>query len=358
MQRYVALDAFRGLTIALMILVNTPGSWSYVYAPLLHSHWHGVTPTDLVFPFFMFIVGSAMFFAFRKDQFTLSAPLAKKIIKRSGLIFIIGLLLNIYPFIAPMESWRVMGVLQRIGIAYGFAAFIVLSFQRAKVIVIALLILVAYPLLLMLAGDGAYRLETNLVRDLDLYLLGASHMYRGLGVAFDPEGILSTLPSIVSVLIGFEVTRFISQMTDKKASLIKLIVLAMAGLIIGLIMDSFIPINKSLWTSSYVIYSAGFACLTLALFVFVIDIQKIQQPVTPLLIYGTNPLFIYVLSWLWVASYSLFDVANVPLNQWMFNSLAALMPEKLASFVFALMHVVLFGWFSKLLFDRKIFIKI
>ncbi len=358
MQRYVALDAFRGLTIALMILVNTPGSWSYVYAPLLHAQWHGLTPTDLVFPFFMFIVGSAMFFAFKKQEFSLSSPLAVKIVKRSVLIFLIGFLLNIYPFTESAESWRVMGVLQRIGIAYFFAAFIVLSCKRNLIFIIALLILLVYPMILQLAGDGAYLLETNLVREIDLMILGASHMYSGMGVAFDPEGIVSTLPSIVSVLIGFEVTRFISQVPDKHTSLRNLLVLGITGLAIGLLLDAVVPINKALWTSSYVILTAGFACLTLALFVFVIDIKRINKPVTPLLIYGTNPLFIYVLSWLWVASYVFFDLGGVPLNQWMFNSLATLMPEKLASFVFALSHVVLFGWFSKLLFDRKIFIKI
>lgn len=358
MQRYVALDALRGLTIALMILVNTPGSWSYVYAPLLHASWHGLTPTDLVFPFFLFIVGSAMFFAFRKQNFLLDSASGKRIAKRGILIFLIGFLLNIYPFTSDPDTWRVMGVLQRIGIAYIFAAFIVLSFSKRNVFIISGVILVAYHFILMSVGEGGYELETNLVARIDIALLGANHIYGGFGVPFDPEGVLSTLPSIVSVLIGFEVTRFISSLDSKQESMVKLIQLGIFALVAGLLMSFVIPINKALWTSSYVIYTAGFACLVLAAFVFLIDIKKQDKPVTPLLVYGTNPLFIYVLSWVWVASYGLFTVGETQLHTWMFLQLALVMSEKFASFVFAFAHVALFWWFSKLLFDRKIFIKL
>lgn len=358
MQRYLALDALRGLTIALMILVNTPGSWSYVYSPLLHAQWHGLTPTDLVFPFFMFIVGSAMFFAFKKQDFTLDKASSFKIIKRGFLIFMIGLALNAYPFMSSFDSLRIMGVLQRIGIAYIFAAFIVLSVKRNTVFIISILLLVAYPLMLLSVGEGAYSLENNLVRQLDLTILSAAHMYGGMGIPFDPEGLLSTIPSIVSVLFGFEVTRFISSMECKKTSMNKLLQLGVIAIIAGLALDQIVPINKALWTSSFVIYTTGFACLTLALFVYLIDIKKIEKPVDPLFVYGTNPLFIYVVSWVWVASYGFISIGESGLHGWMFTSLAQVMPEKLASFVFAFSHVALFWWFSKLLYQRKIFIKI
>lgn len=358
MQRYIALDALRGLTVALMILVNTPGSWSYVYEPLLHASWHGLTPTDLVFPFFMFIVGSAMFFAFKKQNYTLDSALSFKIVKRGFLIFLIGFLLNIYPFTGDPDTWRVMGVLQRIGIAYIFAAFIVCLVNQRGVFVISLLILGAYHVLLTSVGAGGYALETNLVREFDVAVLGANHIYGGFGVPFDPEGLLSTIPSIVSVLFGFEVTRFISQIEDKRESMIKLIQLGVVGLVAGLALDFMIPINKALWTSSYVIYTAGYACLTLAFFVYIIDLKKLEKPVAPLLVYGTNPLFIYVLSWVWVASYNFFPVGEGTIHHWMFDSLAAVMPGKLASFIFAFSHVAFFWWCSKWLYERKIFIKI
>lgn len=358
MQRYLALDALRGLTIALMILVNTPGSWEFVYSPLLHASWHGLTPTDLVFPFFLFIVGSAMYFAFKKQDFTLDTDSAIKVAKRSIIIFLIGLALNAYPFTTSIESLRIMGVLQRIGIAYFFAAFIVLSFKRQHILIISLIILIAYPFILSLAGEGAYSLEMNLVRSIDVAILTPIHMYSGMGIAFDPEGLLSTLPAIVSVLFGFEITRFISQLTSKNDSFTKLLHLGVIAIFLGLLLDLIVPINKALWTSSYVIYTTGFACLILALFVFLIDLKKIEKPMTPLFIYGTNPLFIYVLSWVWVASYGLFQVGDIGLHQWLFESLSTILPEKFASFVFAFSHVVLFGWFSKWLYDRKIFIKI
>jgi len=183
-------------------------------------------------------------------------------------------------------------------------------------------------------------------------------MYNGLGIAFDPEGLFSSIPSIVSILIGYEVTRLMNQLTSKSESMRKLIQLGIVAIALGYILDFIIPINKSLWTSSYVIVTAGFACLTLAVFVYIIDIKEIKSPITPLLVYGTNPLFIYVVSWLWVESYPLFSVGDVLFDKWLFLNLALMMPEKLASFIFACSHVVLFWWFSKLLFDRKIFIKI
>jgi len=358
MQRYIALDALRGLTIALMILVNNPGSWSYVYDPLLHASWHGLTPTDLVFPFFLFIVGSAMFFAFKKQDYTLDPSLAIKIVKRGCLIFLIGFLLNIYPFTAPIEGWRIMGVLQRIGIAYIFAAFIVLCFKQRNVWLVSLLILIAYPLILLSVGEGAYSLEQNLVRTIDVAIFGASHIYNGMGVPFDPEGLLSTLPSVVSVIIGFEITRFITQVENKHESMVKLVQLGAIALVVGLALDYIVPINKALWTSSYVIYTSGYACLMLALFVYLIDIKKVEKPVDPLLVYGTNPLFIYVLSWIWVSSYQFININDLSLGGWIYQSFTSFMPEKLASFTYALSHVILFWWFSKLLYQRKIFIKI
>lgn len=358
MPRYIALDALRGLTIALMILVNTPGSWSHVYAPLLHASWHGITPTDLVFPFFMFIVGSAMFFAFKKQNYTLDANVTFKILKRGVLIFLIGFMLNIYPFTADPDTWRIMGVLQRIGIAYVFAALIVCLFSSRGILVISLAILIAYHFILLSVGANGYSLESNLVRQLDVALLGEAHIYGGFGVPFDPEGLLSTLPSIVSVLLGFEVTRIISQIEDKTQSMLKLIQLGVLGVLIGIVLDFFIPINKALWTSSYVIYCAGYACLTLAFFVYLVDIKKRDKVVEPLVVYGTNPLFIYVLSWVWVASYALFSVGDGTIHDAMFQGMANVMDAKLASFIFAFVHVVFFWWCSKWLYSRKIFIKI
>jgi len=173
MTRYKALDAMRGLTIALMILVNTPGSWSHVYAPLLHADWHGCTPTDVIFPFFMFIIGSAMFFSFKKTNSAASASQVLRLVKRGAIIFAIGLALNIYPFTTNIENLRILGVLQRIGIAYILASICVLFLNRRGVLTLSVIILVAYWLLLLSVGaENAYTLEHNLVRALDIAVLG------------------------------------------------------------------------------------------------------------------------------------------------------------------------------------------
>mgnify|MGYP000050068060 CR=1 FL=1 len=185
MQRYLALDALRGLTIALMILVNTPGSWEFVYSPLLHASWHGVTPTDFVFPFFLFIVGSAMYFAFKKQDFTLDVDSAIKVVKRSIIIFLIGLALNAYPFTASIESLRIMGVLQRIGIAYVIAASLVMLLNRRGIFIISVIILLVYWGMLLSVGEAGFTIESNIIRAL----------FEGLCVE-DPKKDGNSLPGV------------------------------------------------------------------------------------------------------------------------------------------------------------------
>lgn len=358
MSRYIALDAFRGLTIALMILVNTPGSWDFVYWPLMHANWHGVTPTDLVFPFFLFIIGSAMFFSFRKTSFALTPQQLIRVIKRGGIIFLLGLFLNAYPFVTPLENLRVMGVLQRIGIAYILASCVVLLCSKRQIWAFCSVLLVGYWLLLLTAPNAPFSLESNLVRSFDLAILGAGHMWQVGDLAFDPEGLLSTLPSVVSVLLGFEITRMITAIDNKKDCVIKLIKVASALLFVSLLWQLVLPLNKQLWTSSYVIFSTAMACLLLALFVYLIDIRKGEQRLASLLVYGTNPLFIYVFSWLWTTTYLHISVGEIDLHQWLFNILALVFEPYLASLIFALAHVILFWLVSLWLYQRRIFVKI
>lgn len=358
MTRYLALDAFRGITIALMILVNTPGTWSHVYAPLLHADWNGATPTDLVFPFFLFIIGSAMFFSFKKSNFAASADQFRKIIKRGFIMFFIGFMLNVIPFTTNIEDWRIMGVLQRIGIAYAIAACLVLLLNRAGVFIISAVILLAYWALLLSAGDGALTLEGNVIRQFDLAVLGANHMYNMRGVAFDPEGLLSTLPAVVNMLLGFELTRYLTSIEDKKSSVVKLTLIGGLAIGLGALWGLILPINKSLWTPSYVIYTTGFACLLLAAFIWLIDIMKQVKLAEPLLVYGTNPLFVYVLSFLVVTLYLNINIGDVTMYAWLYQQLSAVFAAKLASFIFAFSHVAFFWYVSLKLYQRKIFIKI
>ena len=358
MTRYLALDAFRGITIALMILVNTPGSWSHVYAPLLHADWHGATPTDFVFPFFLFIIGSAMFFSFKKINYEASPEQFKRIFKRGFIMFAIGFMLNVLIFTTHFEDIRIMGVLQRIGIAYAIAASLVLLLNRRGILITSAAILLGYWALLLSAGDGAYTLEGNIIRQFDLAVLGANQMYTMRGVSFDPEGLLSTLPSVVNMLLGFELTRYLTSIEDKKSSVVKLTLIGGLAIGLGALWSLVLPINKSLWTPSYVIYTTGFASLLLAAFIWLIDIMNQKKLAEPLLVYGTNPLFVYVLSFVVVTVYFHIHIDGVTMYAWLYNQLSAVFTEKLASFIFAFSHVSFFWYVSLKLYQRKIFIKI
>lgn len=357
--RYLALDALRGLTIAMMILVNTPGSWEFVYSPFMHADWHGCSPTDLVFPFFLFVVGSAMYFSIQKVAMQLSPMIALMIVRRAAIIFVLGLIFN--AVLGGWEHLRIMGVLQRIAVAYAIAAFIVLSVTRASVYCIGALLLLGYWLLLVLGGSGdPLGVTTNIVVKLDVALLGAEHMYNGKGVPFDPEGLLSTLPAVVNVLIGFELTRFLVAQQNRVTSLLLLLMLGAAGIGLGLLWNIWLPINKSLWTSSFVIYSAGYFCLALALFVWLVDIKQQNRLAQPLIIYGSNSIFIYMLAPFWVHAYLFIPMQNESGNFYnaLFVWLAQVFPPAMASLVFALLHVLLFWFVSLLLYRNKIFIKV
>ena len=363
MNRYIALDAFRGFTIALMILVITPGSWSYVYPPLLHANWHGWTPTDLVFPFFMFIIGSAMYFSFKKKDFKLSSGATSAILKRSIVIFLLGLALNAFPTYEDFESLRLMSVLGRIGIAYGLAAMLVLLLNRRNLWLLSIITLVGYWLLLASFGNSPYSLEGNLVRELDIFLLGESHMWSGKGLPFDPEGLLSTLPALVSIFAGFEATRMITNSASKQASIKALLLCGITAMTIGYLWHLTFPINKYLWTSSYVLVTSAVACWLLAAFIWLIDIKGHHKAIKPLLVYGMNPLFIYVFAAVWVDCYRLVTLSlpaggQGDFRQWLFEHLTILFSPMNASLVYALVHVMLFWMVCLFLYKRDITIKI
>jgi predicted acyltransferase len=363
-QRDQALDAMRGLAVAGMIFVNSPGSWEYVWRPFGHADWHGYTPTDLVFPFFLFISGSAMFFAFKRYDYQPSPEALRKLGRRVVLIFVIGLLLHLYAFTHPLEELRIMGVLQRIALCYGIAALAVLYLSARGVLIFSVLLLLGYWLLLLgAAGDMAYTLEGNLVVRVDLAILGASHMWDGKGVPFDPEGLLSTLPAVVNVTTGYLATRWLAKMKDVHEKVQKLVLAGIALIGVGHLWDLGFPINKGLWTSSYVVVTSGWALLVLVALIKASQSILGRRLLEPLRIYGTNPLFIYSLSWLWVASYGLVSLPyggeSVSLNEFLFGQvLWAVGNPYLASHLYALAHVIFFWWLSRLLYARNIFIKI
>ena len=368
--RLVALDTFRGMTIAFMIVVNTPGTWAYVYAPLRHAEWHGCTPTDLVFPFFLFIVGLAMRFSFKRFDFNLSPEITKKILGRMLTIFAFGFLLSAYPFIRQDWNWenfRIMGVLQRIGISYGCAAFLVLKLNQKQLVIFSGVILLLYWLILwsfsIINGLDPYGLESNLPRWLDLVLLGNTHLYHGTGIPFDPEGLLSTLPAIITVLIGY-ITGIVIQEMENGIEKVKYLLKAGVTItIIGWIWGFFFPINKQLWTSSYVLFTGGIAIIILAICIFFIDIKGFKKLAYPFVIFGTNSIFLFTVSGLWIKTILkikfILNEKTVSgytyLYQTVFQPLAG---DLNGSLLFALSNVGMWWLILYWMYRKKIFIKI
>ena len=367
MKRQVSLDIFRGLTLAAMLLVNNPGSWGHVYAPFLHAKWHGLTPTDLIFPFFLFIVGAAMYYSMA--AFAVNSASAQtrnipwlKIIKRTALLFLIGFLLNIFPFNGVISEWRIMGVLQRIALCYGVAAVLVCVFNIRQLVLCSIALLLAYWALLNLV-DVPYGLSTNLVRLVDLQVLGASHLYQGFGLAFDPEGLLSCLPAVVTVLAGYLTSAFLGQTKTAKSQYRSLLLYGIIALVVAGLWHVMFPINKALWTSSYVLVTSGFAWLVLAAIIYLYDIKKHHSWFNWAQVYGSNPLFIYVIAWIFAVCLHLVswkDSAGKAqtLHRFIYGYLTSFMPEKLASLCFALVFVLVFYGVSNFLYKRKIFIKL
>ena len=307
-QRYQSLDIFRGATVALMILVNNPGSWGHIFSPLEHAYWHGCTPTDLVFPFFLFAVGNALSFVLPKMTTQPKALFWKKVAKRSLFIFAIGLFLNWSPFVKwsdgklifkVWENVRILGVLQRIALCYFFASIIIYYGKSKKALLIGGIILLLYWMLVVVLGSPghAFSLSGYFGNSIDQAILGVTHIYKGEGVPFDPEGLTSTIPAIVQVIFGFLVGEYIQSKGKNFEMLAQLLLTGSILVFAGYIWDFSFPINKKIWTSSYVLYTTGLAMITLAIFIYLIEFKNAQGKWSRFFeVFGKNPLFIFVLS--------------------------------------------------------------
>lgn len=366
--RYLSVDFYRGLTIAFMLVVNTPGTWEHVYGPLLHADWHGCTPTDLVFPSFLFIVGVSMQFSFAKYGQGERAFLFRKALRRSALLFALGLLLAWYPFWnKSLSELRFLGVLQRIGLCYGLASLLVLYLSPRWVFWMALGFLLAYWGALVWGGAPGvdpFSLEHNLVRRMDLAVLGAAHLWKGKGIPFDPEGLLSTLPAVVTVLMGWQSGRIIQQCREQKIRAVK--VLGLAGVVLtalGGVWHWLMPINKSLWTSSFVLYTGGLSMILLGVSTGLIDVLGWRRGARFFLVFGANPLFAYVLSGLLVKSLLnlRWTVGEEKWNaySWFYRTVfASVEPPEVGSLLFALTFLLVCWLACWLLYQRGIYIKI
>lgn len=358
-QRYLALDIFRGMTICFMIIVNSPGSYEFVYAHLQHATWHGFTPTDLVFPSFLFAVGNALSFVAQRWGSSSKGAVIGKILKRTFLIFILGYLMYWFPFVQqteagwqlkPFSETRVLGVLQRIALCYGIAALMVYFLQPRWVIASTLLILVGYKYVLM--GYGDLSLEGNAVLKLDRWLMGEGHMYHGEGLAFDPEGWLSTLPAIGNVVIGYFTGKYIQQKGQNYEALTHLLLAGAVMLVLGYFWDSSFPINKKLWTSSFVLYTCALDILLLAGIIYVTEHLGVTRGAHFFEVFGRNPLFIYLLSEVGVILLWTFSIGTQPVYAWLFEHLFSKAGLYFGSFLFAFIWMLI-CWLTGWWMDRK-----
>lgn len=364
--RLGSLDIFRGMTIAFMIIVNTPGSWKYVYAPLEHAKWDGCTPTDLVFPFFLFIVGMSTFFSLKKYGNEINSSSIFRIVRRMIAIFAVGILLTIFPYFArDYSSLRIMGVLQRIALAYGIGAIICLSFRKEHLwIVTAVLLLLYWALLAFFGGADPYSLNDNFALKTDLAILGKNHMYKGFGIPFESEGLLSTIPSICTVIIGYFTGDLVARGAASGKTVVKLLIIGAGITGLGYLWGMVFPINKALWTSSYVLFSGGLAMIILSVIYLIADVLKFKAWGTFFMIFGTNALFTFVLAGIWTKL--MLYVIKIPsgdekisLYNWFYEKVCVPVAGNLnGSLLFAIIQMLLLWSVALLLYRKKIMIRL
>jgi len=324
--RILSLDIFRGLTIMAMIIVNTPGSWSYAYPVLLHSQWNGCTPTDLVFPFFIFAMGfSAMLSISKRLQKGASRQkLVLQLLRRSAIIFLLGLIINSFPF-NDLANIRIPGVLQRIAIV-NLVCGLFLIYSDIKLMWYAsVTLLLGYWALMTLVpvpdfGPANLDPNTNLAAWLDRLLIG-NHVWSYTKL-YDPEGILSTLPAIASGMIGVLAGNSFMKARNESDKLIYLLVFGNILIVCGMAWGLLFPINKQLWTSSYVLYTSGLAMVVLGIIYWIADIKRIRQFAPPFLAFGTNPIIAYFGSEIGVGILGMIKIttedSKISLYQWLF----------------------------------------
>lgn len=378
-KRLLSLDVFRGLTIAGMILVNTPGSWQYVYPPLQHAQWHGNTPTDWVFPFFLFIMGVSVPLALGKriQEGADRRKLLFKIFKRTLIIFAVGLFIYAFPYF-DLAHQRIPGVLQRIALVYFFCSLIFIYTEHWRTqLWIAAGLLVLYWILMTFVpvplpeGTVSPNLDmlTNLGTWLDRIILGENHIYHGevvngTPVAFDPEGILSTIPSIATGLSGVLTGTWLKTQRTDYEKLTGMFAIGTILIALALMWNPFFPINKKLWTSSYVLYQTGLALLCLGVVYWLVDVLGYKRWTKPFVVFGTNALFAYFMSEvIAIAMYSIQVAAPGGGKRSLFNAVYASIFEPLfaspynASLAFAIAFVLLNLGLTWILYWRKIFIR-
>jgi predicted acyltransferase len=387
--RLLSLDVLRGITISGMIMVNNPGSWGHIYTPLEHAQWNGLTPTDLVFPFFMFIMGVSMYLSYKKFDFKLSGKTFTKLLRRSVLLFLIGMAIGWFSLFcrglvglrledmplldkighaaSNFDHIRILGVLQRLALVSFFGSIIVLTFKPKRIPWLIGFILLFYWIFMAATGSYAEN-DSSIVSIIDNAVLGITHMYTdqlpdGTKVVFDPEGLLSTLPCIAHVLLGFWAGKLISESKDNNQRIQKLFIFGTIILFLGFLLDYGFPINKKIWSSSFVLATCGLASLLLGLLIWIIDIKGKKQWSIFFESFGVNPMFIYVVAG--IISILLGNIGFMYYGEWLSTKgfiysqwLNPVFGDYLGSLVFALLFVTLNWLIGHILYKKKIYIKL
>lgn len=376
--RLLSLDILRGITIAGMILVNNPGSWGSIYAPLRHAEWHGLTPTDLVFPFFMFIMGVSTYMSLRKYDFRLTGASLLKVVRRSVVIFLIGIAIawlsltlrrissgsGVVEAMINFDHIRMLGVMPRLAICYGVGSLMALSMHRKALAWTVAALLAVYAAVLLFCNGLMFSTD-NIIAVIDRAVLGEAHMYSdtvdGITLKFDPEGLLSTIPSICHMLIGYLCGAMLMQTTDNRERTLRLFIVGTVLTFAGMLLSYGCPINKKIWSPTFVLTTCGLASTLLALLIWVIDIRGHRRWCRFFESFGVNPLFMYCLGAVLSILFGFISVGGTSLHAWLYADVWTPLAggdKVLGSLLYALAFVALNWCVGFILYKKKIYIKI
>ncbi len=381
-KRLLSLDILRGITIAGMLLVNNPGTWSYIYRPLEHADWIGLTPTDLVFPFFVFCMGVSMAFSLKKFNYKVSGPLMKKIVTRTVVLFLIGWAVQWFghlvrglckgdPFseaVNNLDSLRYLGVFPRLALVYFFGSVCAVLFKRKFIPWLVGIILVVYALILGFGNGYDFSLE-NIIAQIDNSVLGTDHMYHesayGEQLSFDPEGILSTLPCIAHVLIGYLVGRMILSVHNNTERVTTMLLWGSLLVLAGWLLQYGIPCGKKMWSSTFVMITCGMAMCIQAMLIHFVDIKGKKGGWTRFFeSFGVNPLALYLLGTILSILFSAIPIGHdaeggaLSIHRAVYNFFTTFCDEYTASALYAICFVLLNWIVGHILYKKKIYIKI
>lgn len=372
MKRIISLDVLRGMTVAGMIMVNNPAVWGSQYAPLKHADWNGLTPTDLVFPFFLFIMGVSAYFSLSRRILSGRRTAFIHVVSRSVLIFVVGLLLHLFSrlvagTLTDFSSWRIMGVLQSLGIAFLFGSLIMLWTRSRHLLTVSIVLLAIYAVILIL-GDGFALSPDNVIVRVDRALMGDGHLIaqalpEGGRMPFEPEGILSTLPRVAHFLLGAFVGKMILEgKEDISSTMTQILLFGAVTLICGYLLQYGLPINKKIWSPSFALVTCGYACLMLGILIWIIDIKGRTCWTRFFIVFGRNPLFLYCFAWVLATllriSVATPDGASSLKSLFYSTCIQPWCTESFGSLVYSVIFVTV-SWLAGLpLFRKHIYIKL